>query len=96
MTEFSSIDLTGKAPAGICPECAASALHHEPTSTDLAYCEHALVGAFRVLDRPWKIVRGVERHVFKEAMLRGIVMGELRRDIARSRHALSAPEDKPN
>lgn len=78
MNEFSAIDLTGAAPAEICPKCAALAVAHGPTQTAIAYCSHRLCGAYRVLDRPWKIIRGIEAGIFSDVVLRGLTVGELR------------------
>ena len=76
--EFFAADFSGSAPEAICPECARVALSHAPTSTSIAYCKHKLTGAYRVADRPWKVIRGVEAGIFSDIVLRGLTAGELR------------------
>lgn len=81
--EFEKIDLTGAAPAEICPECARLAVLHGPTQTAIMYCSHRLSGAYRVLDRPWKVIRGIEVHHFRDVVARGLTAGELRVELER-------------
>lgn len=82
--EFEALDLTDQAPPEICPECAKLAVAHLPTVTSIAYCTHKLCGAYRVLDRPWKIIRGVEASVFSDVVIHGLTAGELRVGMARA------------
>src|SRR5690242_10472318 len=82
--EFTAIDLTGDTPAEICQACAQHALLHEPTQTTIVYCTHGLRGAYRVLDRPWKVLAGIEADVFRDVVVRGLTAGELRVEARRA------------
>jgi hypothetical protein len=83
MNEFEEIDLTGQAPAGICAECAKHGRRHLPMQTVIVHCAHNLRGAYRVLERPWRVIPGVEASAFAELVLRGLTAGELRVDLQR-------------
>lgn len=83
MNEFSTMDLTGEAPAEICPDCARLAVEHSPTKTTILYCAHRLCGAYRATGRDWKVIKGVEAGIFSDIVLRGLTAGELRVELER-------------
>jgi hypothetical protein len=66
-----------QAPDGVCEECARVALHYAPLQLDLIYCEHRLRGAWRVRQKPWRAVPGIERYLFVQAMARAVVKAQL-------------------
>lgn len=84
LPEFEKVDLTGMIPeTTICVSCAKQGLIHKPTETAIVYCPHTLRGAYKALDRPFKIISGIERSLFLDVVSRGLLFGELRTDIGR-------------
>lgn len=84
MIEFLAIDLGAGGPPEICAECASRGVFHAPTETAILYCEHRLIGAYRVAGRDWKIIKAVEAGVFSDIVLRGLTQGELLSDVQRA------------
>ena len=83
-SELTPIDLTGLIPErDICAECAKHGQFYAPTETTVVYCPHTLRAATRVLDRPFKIVPGIEREHYISMVSRGVLQGELLRDVNR-------------
>jgi hypothetical protein len=84
MDEFTKVDLSGQVPEEICISCAKKGVLYGPTQTVLVHCNHGTpCGAYRVLDRPWKVVVDIDVVGFREMVVRGLTKGELRADLER-------------
>jgi hypothetical protein len=81
---FSAIDLSDQdLPEAICAECAMrDGVLYSSLKTVIVFCPHSSTGAYRVLDRPWKTIPGVDATAFIRIIARGLTQSELTFDLA--------------